>query len=92
MNGKFSIVFGVAILATSQFAHAVEFPVSDTAVGHFYACNADGYCEDVEQVFVSIEGCQVGMMPFMAKWIGDHDGFKLKTGRFDCTPREQTRV
>jgi hypothetical protein len=86
-------VIAVAMLATLGWARADEaFPVSDSATGRFYACNGEDFCQDVEQEFASVEGCQVGMMPFMAKWIGDHEGFRLKTGRYECRPKAQVRV
>ena len=84
----FVIGYGLVTYAKA----AEEYPVADQAVGHFYACDEKNFCEDVEQTFNTSEGCQVGMMPFMAKWIGDHDGFHLKTGRFQCTPHAQTRI
>lgn len=84
---------GGIFLTLGTKAHAAEqFPVSDMATGQFYACDDKGFCEDVEQIFVSMPGCQVGMMPFMAEWIGKHDGFRLKTGRFQCIPKEQVRI
>jgi hypothetical protein len=85
----------VALMLSTTVAYANEkYPVSDMATGHFYACDEKGFCEDVEQNFVSMSGCQVGMMPYMAFWIGSPagQGFHLKDGRFQCHPIEQTRI
>jgi hypothetical protein len=69
-----------------------QYPVSDHAVGHSYACKDDGYCQDLEMEFTSMPGCVAGMMPFMAEWIGNHEGFHLKTGTYECHPKAQVRV
>ena len=82
-----------ALFLAAAAARAAEpFPVSDAAVGRFVACDAKGFCEDVEQDFVSMSGCQVRMIPYMAQWIGDHDGFHLKSPQFTCRPIEQVRI
>ena len=88
-----SFAFAVALIATFGWARADEaFPVSDHAIGSFYACKDSGYCEDPETEFFSMPGCVAGMIPIMAEWIGQHEGFKLKTGNFECRPKAQVRV
>ena len=83
---------GVLALASTPGSAAEPMPVSDPAVGRFVACDDKGFCEDVEQNFTSIAGCQVRMIPYMAQWIGDHEKFHLKSPQFTCRPIEQVRI